>query len=657
MEQLDDALPFLLFPVRLETRFKSGPGNKPELWVRIYPDDCLIDTFEPTLSGTEITAARRYYIEAWKAGGIETQERAAWRGLVASVGAGRAAWILQNFAPLNPAAKPAKATAEKVVLVIAADQALPLPENKIVDYWRAVWKAKGDAALLDTAYQALLTAANGDHDLADQVVRDFAPDNIRAWATSDEPDAAVAIVQFAPYPDLDTKHFSWTQPPRVNLFPDRFVFLGQNEGQPTLQHLFEPLMLPLTVGPDPTDAQQFIEKDGDLELAEDIRWMTDFEAAVQKGLGLKVPLSPQQAAGGFERVFVIGVRLSADAEKNASDLEELLQHHLYSRNGFALVPQGTPTNNTEEVSSAFSRTDDADDSYDVFVKGAAQFTPTPDPLLKRDGQWFAEWLGLDPAAFQQVPNAGQADQCEARAMNTALWPATWGYYLERLLHPVLGDKAIRQTRSFFTQHVSARGPVPAVRIGRQPYGILPVSPFRDLGWVEELGRETHADAAYLQRLYQLLLQLDDLWRGLAGLVPQVGRDGDPDPQKTLLDILRAPSNCGGTPCRARRAVRRELQHRRLQRAGRANKFEPKPRCRRRAAPPGSRLRRGRPSRYSRHPLAQLFRASVSVAQNPGGRPAALRNRGGARLHAGARPAQLSGLADQESRRIHGRPAE
>ena len=490
-----------------------------------------------------------------------------------------------------------------------------------------------------------------------QVVRDFAPDNIRAWATSDEPDADVAIVQFAPYPDLDTKHFSWTQPPRVNLFPDRFVFLGQNEGQPTLQHLFEPLMLPLIVGPDPTDAQQFIESNGDLELSEDIRWMTDFEAAVQKGLGLKVPLNPQQAAGGFERIFVIGVRLSADAEKNSTDLEELFQHHLYSRNGFAIVPQGTPTNNTEEVSSAFSRTDDADDSYDVFVKNAAQFTPTPDPLLKRDGQWFAEWLGLDPAAFQQVPNAGQADQCEARAMNTALWPATWGYYLERLLHPVLGDKAIRQTRSFFTQHVSARGPVPAVRIGRQPYGILPVSPFRDLGWVEELSRETHPDAAYLQRLYQLLLQLDDLWRGLAGLVPQVGQAGDPDPQKTLLDILGLHPiaeelhavlgepfdvsyntvgfnglgeeiNLNQSPDAAGGQLLQDLGYD----AG---------------DPPDI------PDILSRNYFGRPFQLHKILVDD---RPPS-ETESGARLHAGARPAQLPGLADQESRRIHGRPAE
>jgi hypothetical protein len=540
VSKLEDALPFLLFPVRVETRFKNsatGAGAQHELWVRIYPDDCLIDTFEPTLSGTEITAARRYYIESWKAGGIDAQERAAWRGLVSSVGARRAAWILQNFAPLNPGDKLSKGTADEIILVIAIDQPLPLPENLISKYWQAVWKAKGDAALLNAAFQDLANAPGSSVALARQVVHDFVPDNIRAWATSGETDTTVAIVQFPPYADLDTKNFSWTQPPRVNLFPDRFVFLGQTEGQPTLEAFFGPLQLPLTVGPDPTNAKQFIENDGDIEMGDDILWMTDFDAAVKKGLGLKVPLTPQQAVSGFERIFVVGVRLSANAEKNATDLEELFKHHLFSRSGFAIVPQGTPTNNTEEAASAYSKTDDADDSYDVFVNNAVQFTPTTDPLLKRDGQWFAEWLGLDPLAFQQVPNAGQADQAEARAMNTALWPATWGYYLERLLHPVVDDATIRRTRLFFVQHVSGRGPVPAVRIGRQPYGILPVTPFRRLGWITQLTRLTDKDGGYLMRLYQLLLQLDDLWRAMVGLVPQIGQEGDPDPQKTLLDIL------------------------------------------------------------------------------------------------------------------------
>ena len=60
---LSDDYPFLLFPVRLETRFKTVPGDRRDrrqLWVRVYPDDCSIDTFEATLAETEVTSARLY---------------------------------------------------------------------------------------------------------------------------------------------------------------------------------------------------------------------------------------------------------------------------------------------------------------------------------------------------------------------------------------------------------------------------------------------------------------------------------------------------------------------------------------------------------------------------------------------------------------------
>src|SRR5262245_56481770 len=42
--RLDDRHPILLFPLRLETRFKTGTQGQPQLWVRVYPDDCLVDT-------------------------------------------------------------------------------------------------------------------------------------------------------------------------------------------------------------------------------------------------------------------------------------------------------------------------------------------------------------------------------------------------------------------------------------------------------------------------------------------------------------------------------------------------------------------------------------------------------------------------------------
>ena len=72
-----------------------------------------------------------------------------------------------------------------------------------------------------------------------------------------------------------------------------------------------------------------------------------------------------------------------------------------------------------------------------------------------------------------VHASGGQDQMQARAMQRALWPATLGYWMDKMMTPVFGDDTVAATRWFFTSYVSGRGPVPAIRIGGQPYGILP----------------------------------------------------------------------------------------------------------------------------------------------------------------------------------------
>ena len=67
-------------------------------------------------------------------------------------------------------------------------------------------------------------------------------------------------------------------------------------------------------------------------------------------------------------------------------------------------------------------------------------------------------------------------------MNTALWPATWGYFMESMMGPVFEERTIEQARWFFTHFVTGRGLAPAVRIGDQPYGILPTTAFSRIGW-------------------------------------------------------------------------------------------------------------------------------------------------------------------------------
>ena len=61
-------------------------------------------------------------------------------------------------------------------------------------------------------------------------------------------------------------------------------------------------------------------------------------------------------------------------------------------------------------------------------------------------------------------------------MNTVLWPATWGYYLDQIVTGAVPDPGtiLPAARDHFNDHVRARGHFPILRIGRQPYGVLPV---------------------------------------------------------------------------------------------------------------------------------------------------------------------------------------
>jgi hypothetical protein len=92
-----------LFPIRVETRFVNtagAGGGRPQLWVRFYPDDCLVDTFEPTLSEAELLRVRQFWIAWASAGSIEDQERGA------LAGAGR----LLRLRPCGVAHRPVPAT-------------------------------------------------------------------------------------------------------------------------------------------------------------------------------------------------------------------------------------------------------------------------------------------------------------------------------------------------------------------------------------------------------------------------------------------------------------------------------------------------------------------------------------------------------------------
>jgi hypothetical protein len=542
--QLSDRWPFVLLPIRIETRFAtltdeaSTPGA--QLWVRIYPDECSVDTFEPTLSGAELANAQRYWEMVWSAGGIEADDRAAWRRLVTAHGSGRAGWIVDHYQPLNLGDRPTRAAATDEVLVIPTQTALSAAEaTAVATYWRSSWLADDNASAQHTARTRLDTAVGAAR--ATQLIADYRPYNFSDAPTKPLQKADVAVsTAFVVFPaDPPTKQNPWTQAPRVNTLADRFVVLGFIGGTLAIEAIGGLVSLPLIVGPDPSAPPEdtIHPQNGDLFVPDELQWLVDFDRAVAAGMGLRIDVTPEQARTGFDRLLVLGLQLSSNAADGQAALEKLLQHHYSGRSGLSLTEQGTPTHNTSAGASGESFVDDPDATFDD-RRQASLFTPTQDPLSKRDGQWLAELLGVDPNIFIHVHNAGGADQMQARAMQRALWPATVGYWMDKMMTPVFSDDAIENTRWFFTNYVSGRGAVPAVRIGGQPYGILPTTAFSRIAWLDErpqrlLGLSNQR--AFLARLLALLRAIDTDWTAMAQGAAFVDKPGDA--HQILLDIL------------------------------------------------------------------------------------------------------------------------
>jgi hypothetical protein len=554
--ELDGSVPIVMLPLRLETRFRDQnlAGRRGHfLWIRAYPDDCAIDTFEELPSDSELAALRAFWVEWWKAGGHEALERGAWRGLVASVGAGRASWLVGQHAP-DLTTAPVKAERQDVVLVIVASPpAVPKERDAILAFWVARWRAGGDGRLLAAAREALDDAVTPAR--AQTLLEELSPEN------PDEPvpagvaaNAVLVIGSFLVLPARPaSQETSWSQGPKVFVLPDRLAVLGYSGETLAFEQFGSPIPSPLQIAPDPGASgteQLQLGPNGELVVPEAMKWVTDFPAAVTVGMGFEIDLDkaaassgiPGVATEGLSRLLVVGVRLASNATESATQFETLLVHHKDGRAGISILPQGTPTNNTDDGGAAFSRGEDADASFDRVWGTAAQAETELEAVSwakQSDGRRLANAFGLAPALFDEVPGSKGHEGGEALAMNAALFPGTLGYMLQTLMHPAFDSDTVELTRKFFTTFVTGRGLLPALRIGRQPYGVLPAAAFSRLSWNGlQLPREfgaSRAFSAFVPRLSDVLSTLSSTWREKSREAAFVGKAGDP--HALLLDIL------------------------------------------------------------------------------------------------------------------------
>ena len=374
-------------------------------------------------------------------------------------------------------------------------------------FWKAAWNPTGEA----DAWKAIVAGAMSQR--AAWIVKRTTPSNLAVRPTGDP--------VFAP--DIPLRTHSWTRAAEAHLLPDRWLVLGYRNGGEVLRAVSGPVKEPLQLTLSPTvDPTSVLDVSGDgLKLDPELIWTVDFPNAEAAGMALRIPLGREDMGRGFGRLLVLGVKSTLGPDQASDKLAALFDSHHYTR-GLAIVPQGTPTNNTSAAPSPFPPPDPG---------GANSYPVELGPALahaESDGGRFASAFGVPIDITAHIENADRDQQKAARAMAQALWPVTWGYYIETLLAPASEKFDTDVLRDYYLNRVRARGQYPTFRIGNTPYGILPVSslsrwrPGRDDNDIEI----TLADD---------LRKARSIWLDQVDRAPRTGSSIDPDAD--LLAVL------------------------------------------------------------------------------------------------------------------------
>jgi hypothetical protein len=395
-------------------------------------------------------------------------------------------------------------------------------------YWNAVWVTGNPPANLDDAKAPwrLLASRYGPQRAA-WIALALTPTNLSLQPLVPVPPGTTPV-PLPIFPVVALRDSSWEKAATADALPDAWTVVlvsGANVTQFRGGPIVTPLAASLTPG---TGFQAGSHVDAGLQ------WMVDFPAALAAGMALKIPLTAQQRASGFDKVFVYGTR-AADATSSQT-LTDLLNAHHYT-DGFALVPQGAPTNNTPDASSAYSR---KDPNYELSFATERQGPLTTNPAC--DGDALLNALGLVPGTLDHVAYADGIGSANGTDMLQALWSATLGYFLSQMMADVFTPSQIEQARQYVMANSVPRGPLPAMRVGRTPYGVLPVTSLRN--YLAETARAASLEAS----LATFVKRLWPTWLNSSSAAPHMQRGGDPDQNlMSLLGMDASSENYQGRP--------------------------------------------------------------------------------------------------------------
>ena len=403
-----------------------------------------------------------------------------------------------------------------------------LTEEEVVwgkHFWDQTWRAMENEEAKKAAWRQLVERFGANR--AAWVARALKPLNPDARPTPPfDPNGPLPTP--ISFPTVVTKAESWMRAPVCHGLPKRWWVLAYKDGRLITHKMGNLIPDKLQTGPDPSAPATTIP-DWEVPVDPGMKWMVNFDEAERIGMGVRIPLTTDLATTGFDIVLVLGVKSDVSLTDSTEELKQLLDAHHYT-DGMSFVSPGTPTNNTADAPSGFSSTDPGEEQSYLAERATSA---RPDDGSNSDVLSTA--LGLrdnNAMVLANLANGTAREQVDARHMNRALWPATWGYFLGQMMSgaPMFSED-IAWAKQHFVEHVRALGPLPTIRLGKQPYGILPVTSLNL--WKPKAGQE--AQFSRDLKLRDFLVSLRGVWQQNLNEVPRIGRGGSAE--QDLTDIL------------------------------------------------------------------------------------------------------------------------
>ena len=353
-------MPILMMPVRLETRFKTvrRPGAAPvDAAVGAHLSRRLLDRLlrpdahrRPRSRNAQRLLDRDLAGRRHRGPGTRRLARPGDRPRLRARGVDRRS----STSPSNLAAKPTKPRPHDVILTIATDTPLAAAEAAaIAAFWRAVWLADGDAGADGRRARRARGRRRCRPRRRDR--RQYVPVELRRAARrrARRSRRHRQRRRSSCCPTVDTKQSAWSQraegrrscPTASCSSATRQPTTRPGRG-PRQPGALAAVARPRSVGAQADQLQH--DDDGNLVVPDELQWMSDFDRAVEVGMGLRIDLDADQAAARLRRVLVVGLRLERRRAGGARPSSRRCCGTTPSRRtGLAVVPQGTPTNNTD----------------------------------------------------------------------------------------------------------------------------------------------------------------------------------------------------------------------------------------------------------------------------------------------------------------------